>query len=95
MRRRSSVFTSLNFASSRLRIVCRNTVNRPLLPLGTHTSVLSKLMEAFSAFEAESTTANPKYISLQMLALWGGRSDQTRSAVSSLMGANCTANELN
>src|SRR5437867_1708557 len=31
MRRRSSAFTSLSFACSRLRIVCRNTVNIPLL----------------------------------------------------------------
>src|ERR1700674_443658 len=31
MRCRSSAFTSLNFAGNRLRIVCRNTVNRPLL----------------------------------------------------------------
>ena len=31
MRRRSSAFTSFSFACSRLRIVCRSTVNRPLL----------------------------------------------------------------
>ena len=30
MRRRSSAFTSFNFACNRLRIVCRSTVNRPL-----------------------------------------------------------------
>jgi hypothetical protein len=30
--------------------------------LGTRTSVLSRLMEAFSASEAEFTTSNPKYI---------------------------------
>ncbi len=30
--------------------------------LGTRTSVLSKLMEVFSASETEFTTANPKYI---------------------------------
>jgi hypothetical protein len=33
MRRRSSAFTSPNFACNRLRIVCRSTVNRPLLLL--------------------------------------------------------------
>ena len=31
IRRLSSILTSLNFAGNRLRIVCRNTVNRPLL----------------------------------------------------------------
>src|SRR6266581_2631376 len=31
MRRLSSILTSLSFACNRLRIVCRNTVNRPLL----------------------------------------------------------------
>src|ERR1700692_2277621 len=39
MRRRSSASTSLSFACNRLRIVCRSTVNRPLLLLFPHMCV--------------------------------------------------------
>src|SRR5207244_12578069 len=36
---RSSAFTSFSFVCSLLRIVCRNTVNRPLLPFFTQMCV--------------------------------------------------------
>ena len=56
--------------------------------LGTRTSVLSKLMEAFSASEEELKSENPKYIRLQPPAHGGRRTNRAGSAVSSFWGTD-------